>query len=386
MTSASGQRKLLFLIPEDWYVCSHRLPLIRGARAEGMTVTVVTRVGKLEGPIVEAGAKVISGRLRRGFSKPLQDLAGLIDLIRIYRSERPDIVHHVTPKSCLYGSLVARLTGVTPVVNAMAGLGFLYTATGLKARLLRLGVSRAFKFLLAAPASRLIVQNNDDGAFFIREIGLDPDKVILIRGAGVDTEQFQPVAPPTGKIRICLAARLIKEKGLFETAAAARILLAERQDLEFVIAGESDGENPSAVSTAQLQAWHDEGIFSWLGRVEDMAGLLKSCHIGLLPSYYSEGFPKSLLEAAACGLPLISTDMTGCREICQAGVNGVHVAVKDVESIVAAVRELATDADLRTRYGQESRRLVVENFSEEIVVGQTMALYREMLGREQGRE
>ncbi len=386
MSSAASPRKLLFFIPEDWYVCSHRLPLIAGARSEGMDVVVVTRVGRKKQPMVDAGAAVVHTRLRRGFRNPLRDLSGLIDLIQIYRQQRPDIVHHVTPKSCLYGSLVAWLTGVKPVVNAMAGLGFLYTSRSLKARLARPLVALAFKWILSRPDSRIIVQNNDDGDFFHQQIGVPADRIVLVRGSGVDIDVFEPAAQqPAGKVRICLAARMIGDKGLFETVAAARLLQAQREDIEFVFAGEPDVENPSGVSAAQLQAWHDEGAVTWVGRVDDVASLLKTCHIGLLPSY-GEGFPKSLLEAAACGLPLIATDTTGCREICLGGVNGLYVPLRDPAAIAAAVTQLADDPELRARFGRESRKMVVENFSEAIVVSQTVDLYRNMLGEEPGNE
>jgi len=380
--SGLGQpRKLLFLIPEDWYVCSHRLPLIVGARAEGLDVAVVTRVGKEAEPIRAAGAVVVPARLRRGFRNPLRDLGGLFELVRIYRAQGPAIAHHVTPKSCLFGSLAAMTTGVPAVINAMAGLGFLYSSNGLQARLARPLVKVAFRFILSRPGSRMIVQNNEDGDFFRQKIGVPADRIVLIRGSGVDVERFHPVAgEPAGRIRFCLVARMISEKGLSETVAASRRLRAVRQDIEFVFAGEPDVENPSGVSAAQLQAWHDEGVITWLGRVDDVAAVLNTCHVGLLPSYYREGLPKSLLEAAACGLPLIATDTTGCREICLDGVNGLHVKTRDVASLVAAVTTLADDPELRARLGRESRRLVVENFSEAIVVRQTMALYRELLG------
>lgn len=387
MSSAKKIRKLLFLIPEDWYVCSHRLPLIAGACREGLEVTVVTCVNKAEQPILAAGAKVVRSRLHRGFSNPLQDVIGFLHLLRTYRRERPDIVHHVTPKSCLYGSLAARLTGVRIVVNAMAGLGFLYTSNSWKARLVRPWVTLAFKLLHFRSDARVIVQNMDDGEFFIQNINLEPQNLVLIRGSGVDIDSFKPmVQEPQGKIRFCLVARMISEKGLFEVVAAARILQAERQDLEFVFAGEPDVDNPSGISAAQLQAWHDEGVVSWLGRVSDVAALLNTCHVGILPSYYREGFPKSLLEAAACGLPLIATDATGCREICHDGINGVLVPVRDVAAVVAAVKILADDAQLRVQYGRESRRLVEENFSEAIVVEQTMNLYQELLSEKANYE
>ena len=376
--SAGGPLKILFFIPEDWYVCSHRLPLIRGARREGHTVTVVTRVKDHGVAIEAAGATLVHTRSRRGFQNPVAEIRGLIDLIRIYHRFKPDLVHHVTPKSSLFGSSAAWIIGVPAVVNALAGLGYLYASTGMKARILRPAVSLAFRILLGRGRNRVIVQNVDDRKFFSDVIGIDPERVVLIQGSGVDTSDFSPVEPPSGsRIRVCLVARMIWEKGVAETVAAARKMAAIRDDVEFILVGDSDSESPSGVPVESLQAWQQEGIITWLGHVADVPALLNSCHIALLPTY-REGFPKSLLEAASCGLPIIATDVTGCREICHEGVNGLLIPPKDADSIVEAVSRLADDPDLRSRFGEESRRLVETRFSEEIVVEQTMEVYRSM--------
>lgn len=368
--------KILFYIPEDWNVCTHRLPLIEGAVREGHSVTVVTRVKDHKEIIEAAGATVLNAKLRRGFRDPVSDFKGLLDLIRIYRSVGPDLVHQVTPKTCLWGSMAAWRTGVPAVINALAGLGYLYVATGLKVRLLRPVITLAFRILLGRGRSRVIVQNVDDQAFFTDVIGIDPELVILIQGSGVNTSLYQPVAPPTeGKIRVCLVARMIWEKGIRETIAASRKIKAKRDDIEFVLVGSSDSESPSGVPEQELRAWHDEGLITWLGHSDDVPGLLNGSHIAFLPTY-REGFPKSLLEAAACGLPIIATDVTGCREICRDGVNGLLIKSHDVDAIVEAVVRLADDPDLRLQFGQESRRIVTAHFSEEIVVEQTMDLYR----------
>jgi len=338
---------------------------------------VVTRVKDHGETIEAAGAELVPTRLRRGFRNPVSEFLGLINLVRIYQRRKPDLVHHVTPKSSLFGSFAAWLTGVPGVVNALAGLGYLFASRGLTARILRPAVSLAFRFLLGRGRSRVIVQNEDDLAFFSDVIGIDSEKVVLIRGSGVDISEFRPGnSLPTEKIRVCLVARMIWEKGIRETVAAARKMMARRDDIEFILVGASDTESPSGVPEEDLRAWHEEGIITWLGHVDDVASLLTSCHVALLPTYYKEGFPKSLLEAAACGLPVVATDVTGCRDICRDGVNGLLIPPRDTDAIVEAVMRLADEPDLRVRFGQESRRLVETRFSEEIVVEQTMALYR----------
>ena len=340
---------------------------------------MVTRVKDHGAAIEAAGAVLVHTKLRRGFQNPVAEILGLIDLIRIYRRLKPDLVHHVTPKSSLFGSLAAWFTGVPGVVNALAGLGYLYASSGLKARIIRPAVSLAFRILLGRGRNRVIVQNVDDQAFFLDMIGNDPDRVVLIQGSGVDTSEFRPVEPPpTDKIRVCLVARMIWEKGVNETVDAARRMRKMRDDIEFILVGAPDSESPSGVPVENLRAWHEEGVITWLGHVDNVSALLNGCHLALLPTYYKEGFPKSLLEAAACGLPIVATDVTGCREICRDGINGLLIPPRDVDSIVAAVSRLADDHALRSRFGRESRRLVETHFSEEIVVEQTMELYRTM--------
>ena len=329
--------------------------------------------------IEAAGAELVHTKLRRGFQNPVAEIMGLIDLIRIYHRLKPDLVHNVTPKSSLFGSFAAWITGVPAVVNALAGLGYLFASSGLKARIIRPAVTLAFRILLGRRRSRVIVQNVDDQAFFLDMLGSDPGRIVLIQGSGVDTSEFRPAEPPpTDKIRVCLVARMIWEKGVRETVAASRRMREVRDDIEFILVGAPDTESPSGVPEEDLRAWHEEGIITWLGHVDNVSAMLNGCHLALLPTFYKEGFPKSLLEAAACGLPIVATDVTGCREICRDEVNGLLIPPRDVGAIVAAVSRLADDPALRSRFGQESRRLVETHFSEEIVVDKTMELYRTM--------
>jgi glycosyltransferase involved in cell wall biosynthesis len=382
----TGPAGLLLFVPEDWYLCSHRLPLIRGARAIGLRVTAVTRVKEHGAPILAAGAGLVSTRLRRGFRNPLREVVGLWELVRIYRRERPAIAHHVTPKSSLFGSLAAWLTGVPSVVNALAGLGYLYASHSRRAALARPLVTLAFRTLLSRRNAWLIVQNGEDLAFFADTIGIPRERIELIRGSGVNVKRFRPApAEPGGRLRVVLVARLISEKGVHEMVAAARIVRARNVDVEFILAGDPDMESPSGVPAHTLRAWHDEGIVTWLGRVDDVPALLASCHVALLPTYYREGLPMSLLEAAACGLPIVATDVTGCREVTLPGVNGILVPPRDPVAIADAVLALAGDPELRVRLGRASRRLAEDQFAEEMVVGRTMDLYRRLLAEQVSR-
>ena len=371
---------VLFFIPEDWYLCSHRLPLLRGARAMGCDVTAATRVRDHAQPILETGAVLEPLQLRRGYRGLVHEVSGLRQLIGVYRRVRPDLVHHVTPKSVIYGSIAARFAGVPCVVNAMAGLGFVYTSRAFAARLLSPVFTLALRLLLRRHGARLIVQNDDDLAFFRDHIRVPEESIVLIRGAGVDVELFSPAdTEPPGPLRAVLVARMLSDKGIRETIAAARLLKERgRDDIRIVLAGRVDTENPAGIPRNELAAWHAEGIVEVLGHIDDVPGLLRSCHMALLPSY-REGLPKSLLEAAACGLPIVAADVTGCREICLDGVNGLLVPPRTSAPIADALVALADDPDRRLRFGRESRRLAVDDFAERIVTERTMAVYRELL-------
>ncbi|MBK9304869.1 MAG: glycosyltransferase family 4 protein [bacterium] len=380
--SERRRARILFLIPEDWYVCSHRLPLLRGAAAAGHEVVVATRVADHAGPILATGAELVPIKQRRGFRGPLQELAGLRELIGVYRRQRPDLVHHVTPKSVIFGTLAARAARVPCVVNAMAGLGFVFTSSSAKARLLSGPITLALRVLLRGRRTRLIVQNADDAAFFRDRIGVPSAAVATIRGAGVDVRAFAPApAEPPGPLRVVLVARMLGDKGIHEAVAAARLLRDRRDDIRILLAGRGDPENPAAIAQEQLDAWAAEGVVEVLGHVQDVTALLRSCHVALLPSY-REGLPKSLLEAAACGLPIVAADVPGCREICRDGVNGLLVPARSAAPIAAAIERLADDPALRRAMGAASRRLAVDEFAEEIVVAATMALYAELLGKD----
>jgi glycosyltransferase involved in cell wall biosynthesis len=264
----------------------------------------------------------------------------------------------------------------------MAGLGFVFTSSSTKARLLSGPITLALRVLLRGRRTRLIVQNADDATFFRDRIGVPAAAVATIRGAGVDVSAFTPAAAePAGPLRVVLVARMLADKGIHETVAAASLLRSRRDDIRILLAGRGDSDNPAAITQSQLDAWAAEGVVEVLGHVQDVTALLRSCHVALLPSY-REGLPKSLLEAAACGLPIVAADVPGCREICRDGVNGLLVPARSAAPIAAALERLADDPARRRAMGAASRRLAVDEFAEEIVVTATMALYAELLGKD----
>lgn len=379
----SRRPKLLFLVTEDWYFCSHRLPIARAARDAGFAVTVLTRVTEHGDVICKEGFDLVPLGMERRNSNPLREIGAVLEIARCYRRMRPDVVHHVAVKPALVGSLAARLAGVPRVVNAIAGLGFVFASRSLKANILRPLVRLGFRTLLNWPGCRVIVQNPDDRRLLVNDRLVAPERLVLIKGSGVDLVRFSPTpepavgpdAPPVA----ALVSRMIWDKGVGVLVEAARLLKARGVPLRVLLAGRPDPENPASIPESQLRAWHDEGIVEWVGFCDDVAGIWARSHIAVLPSWYGEGVPKSLLEAAACGRPLVAVDGPGLREIVHAGETGLLVPPHDSRALADALQCLAEDASLRQRLGQAARSLAEREFGEAGVVEGTLALYRDLL-------
>ena len=370
--------KLLFLVTEDWYFVSHRLPLAVAARQAGYEVTVVTRVGEHGHTIRNAGLRLIPIETSRRGKNPFSEIMLIARLVAIYRRERPDIVHHVAMKPVLYGSLVARLAGVRHVVNAMAGLGWLFTSKSRLADVLGRGVSFAFRLLLNRGV--VIVQNPDDMKWLV-DVGIESSRIHLIRGSGVDVNRFSLTPEPDGAPVVVLASRMLWDKGVGEFVAAARNLKQQGMAARFVLVGNPDPANPASIPRSLLEAWHTEGVIEWWGHRNDMEQVFAQSHLVCLPSYYGEGVPKVLLEAAACGRAIITTDMPGCREIVSHGDNGLLVPPRNEVALTDALLALLQDPDRRSRMGTRGRERAAKGFSEDKVVAETLTLYRVIISQ-----
>lgn len=371
---------LLFIVTEDWFFCLHRLSLAVAAKRAGFEVSVATRVAEHGTVIESAGLRLIPLRLSRRSRNPLTEARLIADLVGLYRRERPDIVHHVAMKPVIYGSLAARLTGRRAVINALTGLGFLFTSDRLSARLLRPLVEAAFRGLLNAPICRTIVENPDDLRQLTDDGVVEPERIRLIRGSGVDLAKFSPSPEPEGPPLVVLPARMLWDKGVGEFVDAARRLREEGVQARFALVGQRDPENPSAIAEAQLREWARSGVVEYWGFRSDMPKVFAQCHIVCLPSY-REGLPVSLLEAAACTRAIVTTDVPGCREAVRDEENGLLVPRGDSAALAAALSRLIADPALRRTMGARGRARAEKEFSVDSVVAQTLSLYREMLAR-----
>ena len=319
--------------------------------------------------------------MERRSLNPFREVRVLGWLRSFLMQERPNLIHGFTIKCAVYGSLGARLAEVPARVNAVAGMGYVFTSDSLKARLLRPLVRLLLKLALGGRNARLILQNPDDVELFRKTRLVDPDRVRLIPGSGVDCERFSPASATVsnGRVRVVLPARLLWDKGLAEYVEAARLLRARGVPVDLLLAGDPDPGNPAAVSESVVRGWVSEGLLQWLGHVDDMPSLFRSVQIVALPSY-REGLPKGLIEAGASGCALITTDVPGCREVVTHEVDGLLVPVKDGVALANAIERLVRDPALRHTLGAAAREKAVARFDERIVVARTLDVYAELLG------
>lgn len=370
--------RVLFVVNVDWFFLSHRLPLARAARDAGADVIVAAADTGRSDAIRSEGIGFVSIPMSRKGANPVGEVRTMAVLFNLYRRLRPDIVHHVTVKPVLYGSLLARRFERTAVVNAISGLGYVFTSDS-RAKLLRLLVKKAYRLALNHPRSRTIFENPDDREEFIRLGLVRGEHAVLIRGTGVNCAVFQPTPEPVGDPLVVLPARMLWDKGVKEFVDAARLLQGRGQRARFVLVGGSDDGNPAAIPVRQLEAWSSAGYVEWWGHRNDMPAILADASVVVLPSY-REGLPKVLVEAAASARPIVATDVPGCREVVQSGVNGLLVPPRDGVSLAEAIQVLLEAPELRMRLGQAGRHIAVSELSEEIVVENTMKLYRDLLG------
>ncbi len=374
------KKKLIFLVTEDWYFWSHRLPMARAARRAGCEVAVATRVNAHGERIRALGYALHPLRWRRGRIGPLASALDVIEIWRLYRRERPLAVHHVSLKPALLGGISARLAGVPLVVSMITGTGYLGSSPRVSARAIAFLARRLWPAILLHKNGQVIVQNEEDR----RDLAaLRPDaapRITVIPGSGVDTIHFAPAPePPAPPVVAAYAGRMIAIKGVANLVEAQQILQRRGMDLRLVLAGDADAENPSAIGRATLEAWSRLPGVTWRGRVEDIREVWRQAHIAVLASLGGEGLSKSLLEAAAMGRPIIATDIAGSRDIARNGVNAILVPPGDAGALAEALAGLAGDAERRRRYGAAGRKLVESGLSDNAIETATEKLYRALL-------
>jgi len=344
-------------------------------------VILVANCGPAAAAIRAVGIEVIPVAFIRRRTNPAAEMLFTLRLARLYRRLRPDLVHHIALKPILVGGIAARLAGVPAIVNAPTGLGFVFSSDRLLAKLLKPAVSLLLRATLSPKNARVIFENPDDQAELERRGMIRHGAAVLIRGAGVDIETFAPAPEPPLPVRVMLIARMIREKGVADFVAAARLLREQNVAAEFVLVGAPDPGNPNTVSEAELRSWEAEGLVSWLGPRRDIAALLSGAHIACQPSSYREGLPKSALEAMASGKPLVATDIPGCREAVVDGETGLLVPPRDPPALAAALRRLIEAPELRAKMGAAGRLRAEQYFADAIICQQTLLVYDALIHR-----
>lgn len=371
--------KLVFIVTEDWFFVSHFLPMARAAHGLGLDVVVVTRVRDHGAAITATGARLVALEAERASLNPLKAVSTIIQLKRILRAEKPDIVHCIALRSILIGGLAARLAGVPARIYALTGLGFLEARGGLAAGLSRRLVMALLTGPLAGKGAHFLFENPDDPAM----LGLDPSdkrRVTLVGGAGIDPEALYPAPlPAESPLRVAVVARMLWSKGIDLAVAAVRTARAAGVDVELSLYGAPDPANPKAVPEATLRAWNEEPGIAWHGPTRDVASVWASHHVACLPSRGGEGLPRTLLEAAACGRALLTTDVPGCRALVRDGIEGRVVAPDDVDALVRALADLAAHPAQVAAMGQAARARVLDGYTERDVMAAVSALYRRCL-------
>lgn len=371
-------KKILIVVNNPAFFLSHRLNIAQEAKAQGYHVTISTMDGPAVQTIKAHGFEHVVFPMRRSGMNPITELATIWALYKIFKQVKPDLVHLVTIKPVLYGGIAARLARVKAVVYAISGMGFLFTKERGKFDLVNLITRQLYRIALAHPNSRVIVQNTTDKALLQEMTALRDKQLVLIRGSGADLNRYQyvpePAKPP---LIVTMAARLLKDKGVREFVKAARMAKGEgRNNILWQLAGSPDPGNPASITAKDLDDWQDD--IHYLGEVDDIAKLYSESHIIALPSY-REGLPKSLVEAAACGRAVVTTDAPGCRDAIEPGVTGLLVEVCSAESLYDAVVELNDDDTLRQSMGRAGRQLALEEFDEKVIAKNQVALYKELL-------
>ncbi len=372
--------RLVFVANNPDFLVSHRLVLVKGAQAAGYDVQVISPDGGGVAALEALGVTVHRWQLERTGQRAAQEAITVARLVALYRKVSPDVVHQVTIKPVLYGSLAARVTGVRGVVNAVSGLGYIFLAKGAWAEARRRAIAAAYRVALSGRNTRVVLQNDDDEADLRRLGALGRSaQVVKIRGSGVNLEAFRPSREPVGVPVVVLPARLLRDKGVFEFVEAARLLAKQGHRVRMALVGGLDPGNPAAVTRAELDGWLTENVVEWWGHRADMPKVLSEANLVCLPSY-REGLPKALLEAAAAGRAIITTDAPGCRDVVDHGRLGPLVPVGDAGAIARAVSSLLSP-EARAPLAKALAEHAAKYFSEKHVLEQHLAVYDELLRR-----
>jgi glycosyltransferase involved in cell wall biosynthesis len=372
--------KIFFLYADDTYFWRNRLGLACEVRDQGFEVVLMAPISKYRDEIEKEGIRVIPWNLSRKSVNPFRELRSLLEVIRAYRQERPDVVQHETLKAIIHGGIASRLTGEIGSVNVFCGLGTIFIRTDIKMALIRRILLLILSWVFRGPRAQAAFQNDADRELLQETYGtLRAEQSHVTPGNGVRVEKFTPQPEPQGTPIVLLPTRMLWEKGVGEFVSAAKELKDRGVSVRFVLVGAPDEGNPGCISEEQLRSWDRSGTVEWWGPRSDMPAVYAQSTLVCLPSYYGEGLPNVLAEAGASARAVVTTDVPGCRQAVAHEVNGLLVPVKDAKALSEAIERLLKDPELRRRLAAMGRERAVNEFSHAVIVSQMLGIYGELL-------
>lgn len=382
----TNSRKLLMFLPQDSLFITHFIGHAMVARELGFNVTVMARCtserNRLQ--ILDSGCEFVDSKINRSSISILDLVKNLRFVYKTYSKIKPDLVHHFGTKAIFLGTLTSFLLRPRPkVINNLIGLGSVFSSCGLGARILQILIVFGYRILLNPSGSRVICENKDDLSFFIRNKSVKIENAVRISGAGVNVDKYCPISwgSKERKITVVMCSRLLKSKGVIVFLEAAEALRKMNSPVQMWLIGGIDPNNPDSLSQEEILNWKKKNVCEFFGFQRDVEKFLQKAHIFALPSYYREGIPKSLLEAASSGLAIITTNTTGCREVV-ANNNGFLIPTRNTKALVDAILQLVSNTQLLREMGDNSRALAISKYSSRIILRQIRSLYLESLKRE----
>lgn len=370
-------KRVLFVITEDWALISHRLHLVEATIRAGYEVGLATKINKHRKNLEDIGLKIFEWELHRGSLNPVKEIIAIFSLRKILSAFKPHIIHAVAQKPVIYSGLARKNYYQSALFGTLGGVGFVFTSKSLKAKLLKPLLKFLLKSSLAGEKTRLILQNKDN-INTVKCINIiNKDYIRLVKGAGVEIKKYLPSKIPIKTTIVILPGRMLWSKGVGEFVRVAERIKARNIKARFVVVGDIDLNNPESIKQKQIDNWVGSGIIEQWGRCDDMEDVYRKSSIVCLPSY-NEGLPKVLLEASSCARPLVAFDVPGCREVIKNNVNGFLVEFGNENSLEAAIVKLINDKKLCEQMGQKGREIVEKHFTSQIINDQIFNIWSEI--------
>ncbi len=374
-------KKILFLVNVDWFFLSHRLPIALCAMQEGYEVHLACEYTGNANYISSLGIIVHQLSFTRSGISLKSELCTLIKMYQLFTNIKPDLVHSITIKPVLYGGLIARITKINAYVAAISGLGLVFVAEGFRAIIIKKLVKILYRISFNHKNIIAIFQNNEDKKILISAKIIKEKQARLIKGSGVDLSEYRFQPEPVGVVKVIMAARLLREKGVSEFIEVAKKFKERTINVQFTLVGEPDLGNPNSYDDCDLNKWKSENYVNILGHRNDIADLFSASNIVVLPSYYGEGLPKVLIEAAACGRAIVTTKKPGCRDAVIENKTGILVSIKDSEALYDAILKLVENKKLRYEMGEAGREYAEKEFDIKQVINKHLEIYKELLSK-----